>query len=64
MRGTDPWFDHWYLTYSEKLYRTAKVLLDDQERAREIVHDVFVILLLRRAKIETYDNIMVLLMLL
>ena len=57
MRGTDPWFEQWYLTYSEKLYRTAKVLLDDQERAREIVHDVFVILLLRRAKIETYDNI-------
>ena len=57
MGAKDSWFDHLYLCYSEKLIRTAKVLLNDRERAEEMVHDAYVLLLVYREKLETHPCI-------
>ena len=57
MNGADSWFDVLYIKYSDSLYRTAKVLLDDPERARELVHDVFVLLLLNWNHLKERENL-------
>ena len=56
MSVTDPWFDPVYLKYYKSLLRTARLLLHNEARAEEIVHDVFLLFLLARDKPREHDN--------
>lgn len=55
MGEVDPWFDHLYKRHAQNMVKTAAALLNDRSVAEELVHDVFVILLMKRADVETYQ---------
>ncbi len=50
----DPWFDELYSQYMHLLLKAAIHKLGNRAVAEEIVHDVFILLLLSREKVETY----------
>lgn len=56
MDRTDPWFDSLYLKYASRLLETAVCELNNRAAAEDLVHDVFFILLVCRAEVETYDK--------
>ena len=54
MEHVDPWFDNLYTRYAPTLLKTAYAILGNYAIAEELTHDVFVILLMKRAEIEQY----------
>ena len=56
MEHTDQWFNGLYRRYARSMLRAANVLLGNYAVAEEIVHDVFVILLLKRKEVEQYQS--------
>lgn len=56
MDRTDPWFDSLYKKYATKLMNIASIELNNWAVAEELVHEVFVLLLVHRAKVETYKK--------
>ncbi len=56
MGSADPWFDSLYRKYSDRLIQIATAILRNPSVAQELVQDVFMILLLHRETVETYQN--------
>lgn len=56
MEHTDPWFDALYTQYALTMFKTAKAILNNSAVAEELVHDVFVILLMKRDEVEHYEH--------
>lgn len=56
MEHTDEWFDTLYTRYALSMVRTASAILNDHAVAEELVHDVFIILLLKRSEVESYKS--------
>ena len=56
MEHTDQWFDALYTRYVRSMLKTAYATLNNYAVAEEIVHDVFVVLLLKRQEVEGYQS--------
>ena len=56
MSHSDPWFDDIYRRNAPKLFKIANYTLRNRSVSEEIVHDVFTVLLARRADVERYEN--------
>ena len=56
MDHTDKWFDTLYTQYALTMIKTANAILNNSAVAEELVHDVFVILLMKRSEVENYEN--------
>lgn len=56
MDRTDPWFDPLYRKFAPKFVKSASLVLNNWAVAEEIVQDVFLIMLLYRKRLESYDH--------
>lgn len=56
MDHTDNWFDALYMKYALTMFKTANAILNNSAVAEELVHDVFVILLMKRSEVENYEH--------
>ncbi len=56
MDHTDKWFDTLYTQYALTMIKTANAILNNSAVAEELVHDVFVILIMKRSEVENYEN--------
>lgn len=54
MGKPDPWFDSLYENNADKLFRAANGMLHDRERAKELVQDTFLVLVVKRESVEKY----------
>lgn len=56
MGKPDPWFDSLYRNNADKLFKIANYTLHNPSVAEDLVQDTFMILLIKRAEVETYDH--------
>lgn len=56
MNGHDPWFDEVYERNAKRLFMLAVQILGSRELAEDLVQDSFMVLLVKRNEIETYEH--------